>query len=106
MIQQPSIGRVVHYVLPMGKCGKHVPAIVTAVGDGDHVNLSITLDRSSDYPESDYASSGLSIIKTSAFTVHAFDVPHLESMEGGTWHWPERVESAPHGATARTNLSL
>jgi hypothetical protein len=80
MDQQPSIGRVVHYVLPDGRYpGEHRPAFIVKVWSETHVNLQVFVDGTNDY--TDYNGS---VWVTSV----AFD-PSGEQPR--SWHWPERV---------------
>ena len=71
---KPSIGRIVHYVgygTPKGEYGQECrAAIITDVGDGNTVILCIFNPKGLFFTESTYS----------------------ETKEGGTWHWPERVE--------------
>lgn len=75
----PSIGRLVHYVLPSGK---HRPAQVVEVHELGLVNLVVTLDGTND--------PGIgSADRLQAWVVA---VPYDDAAEVvGTWHWPERV---------------
>lgn len=97
--QVPSIGRIVHYILPAGpKKGEHRAAIVVRVWSDECVNLRVFLDGSNDYahehlPHYNTVLSG-DLWVTSAN--HAGGEKH----EFGTWHWPEYVpakESDPKG---------
>lgn len=78
--QVPSIGRVVHYVLPDGRNpGEHRPAFIVKVWGPTSVNLQVFVDGTNDYPE--YAGS-----------VWATSVPFDPSGEQpSSWHWPEYV---------------
>ena len=81
---KPSVGRIVHYVLPSGQVGAHRPAIVVHVWpggsgnpypDGETVQLQVFMDGSNDW----YFTS-----------IHwATSVTHDEGKAPGTWHWPE-----------------
>jgi hypothetical protein len=74
--QLPSIGRIVHFVMPSGN---HRPAIVvnvTAEGSS-RPTLQIFTDSKNDHPREN---------------IHqAHDVEYDEHGAFGTWHWPERV---------------
>lgn len=84
MSQQPSIGRIVHYVsygTPGGEYSKACrAAIITEIHDNDEVALTV------------FNPSG---------QFFNWRVPHEEidgkiepgpsGRSGGTWHWPERV---------------
>ncbi len=73
--QQPSVGRIVHYVafgtpggeFPAGVCRA---AIITGVGTGTNVSLAVF------NPNGQY------------FDNECF---HDPAKAPGTWHWPERV---------------
>lgn len=81
MDQQPSIGRVVHYVLPDGPhIGEHRPAFVVKVWSETNLNLQVFVDGTNDYPD-DYDGA---VWATSV----SFD-PSGEQPR--SWHWPERV---------------
>lgn len=73
-MMQPTIGRIVHYVM-YGTPGGEYPsvcraAIVTEVGEA-HVGLAVM------NPEGMFFNRS---------------VLEGEKSEGGTWHWPERME--------------
>jgi hypothetical protein len=89
-IPVPSVGRIVHYVLPQksdlrpSSIGEHRPAQVIRVwGENDPdaaIQLSVFLDGRNDKEEFD----GTNLWVTS--------VRHDElNKEPGTWHWPEYV---------------
>lgn len=77
MTQQPSIGRVVHYVSnhsgPEKGLTTHVAAVITAVNPNGSVNLTLIPDKLN----------------------YTIPVPSCindeENMFPGTWHWPERI---------------
>lgn len=74
--QQPTIGRVVHYVsygTPKGEyASKCVASIITQVNDaeGDSVGL---------------------FVMNPAGIFFNPDIKHDEGKAAGSWHWPERV---------------
>ena len=80
--QTPSVGRIVHYVLPEGpSIGEHKAAIIVHVPGGPGANLSLFVfpDAGNDGPN----------WKTPVWVT---DVVYDET--GGTahsWHWPEYV---------------
>lgn len=79
--QVPSIGRVVHYVLPDGRYhGEHRPAFIVKMWSATQVNLQVFVDGTNDYP--DYSGS-----------VWATSVPFdgSDTPANRTWHWPEYV---------------
>lgn len=74
--QQPSVGRIVHYV-SYGKPGGEYTsqcraAIITEVG-------------------TDTDSVGLAVLNPEGFFFNRGCVHFEEQHRGGTWHWPERV---------------
>lgn len=78
---QPSIGRVVHYVLPDGpNIAAHRPAIITDVREDGTVDLQV-------FSTGD--GTGVGDALPGVFRQAA--VPHDDSHQTGTWHWPERV---------------
>jgi len=79
----PSLGRIVHYVLPSGdNKGGHRAAMITGL-DGDAVNLTVYADQPNDRPE------GIG----DSYSFRAVSVPFDESARFGSWHWPERVKA-------------
>lgn len=92
----PSVGRIVHYVLPLGgrSGGAHRPAMVVRVWGEDEVKAG-TLDPSAlgtvqlqvftdNGPEGEYNDDLPQVMWRTS-------VPHDESGRPGSWHWPERV---------------
>jgi len=88
LAQHPSVGRIVHYVLPShsARAGEIRPAIITQVWtDLDHAsspgmcNLTVFRDQSNDFAEPGYG------------PVWAGSVIYSADNAPGTWHWPERV---------------
>lgn len=69
----PTIGRIVHYILDDGQ---HRPAIIVRVWEDGRVQLQVFTDGSNDGAP---FASGI-VWRTS---VH-------EGTESGSWHWPER----------------
>ena len=87
-IQVPSIGRVVHFVLPDSSryAGEHRPAVIVKVWDADPkpnsmVQLQVFTDGSND---GELYKSGLFW----ATSVHYADP---SENKGYSWHWPEYV---------------
>lgn len=86
--QQPSIGRVVHYVLPEGaRRGEVRPAVITRVltlidapSNPGMCNLQVLLDGSND--GLDGALGGIA---------WKGSVLYSEAPVAGTWHWPPRA---------------
>lgn len=78
----PSVGRIVHYVLPDGRNrGTHRPALIVAVWSETIVNLQVFTDGPND--GNDYVTG--QVWRTS--------VRFAEEGDFGTWHWPERPSS-------------
>lgn len=80
MSQVPSVGRIVHYVLPDGRSkGEVRPAIIIRVWSQTCVNLQVFIDHTNDYP-----------------IPQVEDLWRTSVMEGdkdqlGTWFWPPFV---------------
>ena len=87
--QTPSIGRIVHYVMPDGpNQGESRPAMVVRVWSDTTVNLQVFTDGTADGG----AYSG-GLVKA-ASVEFSEDVSQL-----GTWHWPPFV--APKEASGK-----
>lgn len=95
---QPTIGRLVHYVLEHGPAkGEHRPALIVAGpwGEDGTANLQVFLDtdelgRHNDAPSTwpeEYRPDGLAGLQLFWATSRQFDAEKAP----GTWHWPERV---------------
>ena len=73
----PSIGRIVHYILPGGpSAGEERPAIITRVVEGDMVALTAFPDAAHDHVGA------------------TFSTPcarHSDNKEPGSWHWPNAL---------------
>ena len=87
-----SVGRIVHYVLPMGSpnCGEDRPAIIAQVwNDAGMSNLSVFKGQSFDFT---FAPGGPSVspIADSGPVVLLGSVSVSAEKLPGTWHWPER----------------
>lgn len=90
--QLPSVGRIVHYVLPEGNYpGEHRPAIIVKVWGDENgnpqsdslVNLQVFTDNVNDFITAHPGGSGI-LWRTS--------VHHDEDIkEPGTYHFPERI---------------
>ncbi len=79
MPQEPTIGRIVHYVLD-DVMDEHRPAIIARVFSPVMVNLQVFVDGQND---SGLVQVGSLLWKSS--------VEHDEEFKAtGTWHWPER----------------
>lgn len=89
--QQPSIGRIVHYVLPEGpRRGEIRPAVIVRVFTGVDApinpgmcNLQVLLDGGNDGLE-----GGLGGVVWKGSVLHS---AATEAPVAGTWHWPPRV---------------
>lgn len=77
--QLPTIGRIVHFILPAGpRAGETRAAIVTNTFGGTKCNGTVFLDKANDAPDTkDYFSSA---------EYDDTDKPVI-----GTWCWPPRV---------------
>lgn len=89
VVKAPRIGEPVHYVsygTPGGEFGKECrAAIVTEVGDYP--------DGVSDADKSNIAVPvGLAVLNPTGMFFHQGAMQSELGHEGGTWHWPERVE--------------
>lgn len=87
-VPQPSVGRIVHYVLPESsrRSGEIRPAIITRVwskiedvASPGMSNLSVFQDQSDDFGDSVFNARMQG------------SVLYDESGKPGTWHWPPRV---------------
>jgi hypothetical protein len=87
--QIPSVGGVVHYVLPDGRsAGEHRPAIIVRVWDSpphsrSYVQLQVFVDGTNDYPDYNGA------VWATSVQADFGDTPAPR-----TWHWPEYVPAA------------
>jgi hypothetical protein len=76
---RPTIGRVVHYVLPSGHHpGDHRPAIITRVWSETCVNLQVFTDGDNDYDH------GPNVLRITSANYDA------DGTQPCSWHWPER----------------
>jgi hypothetical protein len=91
-MQQPSVGRIVHYV-SYGTPGGEYPktcraAVVTALGEP--LNYPLVEDEDPDSAQL----ADLCVLNPTGMFFN-IGVPQDERAEhersGGTWHWPERV---------------
>ncbi len=88
--QAPSIGRVVHFVMPNGQ---HRPARIVQVWPEDRVNIIVDLDGPNDIyfnPES-YGGKGMGTPLMS--WQGSVEPDHSDEPASNTWHWPEFVPS-------------
>ncbi len=77
---KPTIGRIVHYVLPAGpRAGQSRPGMVVNVNPDGTVNLQVFTDSATGR-EGDYYHP----------TFHQAEVKRGGTHDGGTWHWSER----------------
>lgn len=85
---KPSIGRIVHYVLPETSPhkGQHRPAIITQNFGGDACNLAVQKGQPNDF--SGGGCTGHVESQAVALVTSALLDPHGAF---GTWHWPEPV---------------
>ena len=75
MEQEPTIGRIVHYVLD-DVMDEHRPAIIVNVWGDTVVNLQVFTDGQNDTQDRTFWKSSVDYDE--------------EFKEPGTWHWPER----------------
>lgn len=74
----PTVGRIVHFVLPGGRSAGEVrPAIITRVNNETNVNLRVYLDGPNDEGASDYESSAI--------------LTNEEKRDPRGWFWPPRA---------------
>jgi hypothetical protein len=87
--QKPSVGRIVHYLLPTAAGDVVRPAIITSVEPGGS-RLSLAVFAS---PFDKSNSSDLMGDPTFSAIVRRTDVPQAdaEKFVVGTWRWPPRV---------------
>jgi len=84
--QKPSIGCIVHYILPDDRCaGEHRPAIIVKIWPEyngiQHIQLQVFTDGLND---GERYKSGIHWATSVTYADPSEDKP-------GTWHWPERV---------------
>ena len=94
MSQKISVGRIVHYKLPLrhdGDPGQWRPAMVTSVhGDGDLANLTVFLDACNDVRQIDeesFAQLGIEVLDDAHASVGSAE----EGDKQGNWRWPPRA---------------
>lgn len=96
--QQPSVGRIVHYVLPEGSrwAGEHRAAAIAQVhtplsppGSTGMCNLSVFKGQTTDFD----AGFGGAFAGRDAGSAVALvgSVNYSATAEPNTWHWPERA---------------
>lgn len=75
----PSVGRIVHYVMPDGPAkGAHRPAVVVCAFNVTCVNLQVFVDGINDGVEAHQGTLWKSSV--------------CEGTCPGSWHWPEKVD--------------
>jgi hypothetical protein len=81
---KPTIGRIVHYILPEGHTipGEHRPAMIVRVWTDTTVQLQVFTDGSNDDPKHSHEAPNV-MWKTSV-------VLDETATTQGSWHWPER----------------
>lgn len=79
MNQTPSIGRMVHYVLPMShnNKGEIRPAVIVRVWSDTCVSLYVFLDKTNDFVLNDQETSSVTL--------------DPEGKQPRSWNWPPRV---------------
>ena len=84
--QKPTIGRIVHYVLPNGRNrGEHRPAIIVKVwsdNPGGAVQLQVFTDSDA---------QGLSNDEIPNPSWRTSVMQDESAQKPGSWHWPERA---------------
>lgn len=99
MSQIPSIGRIVHYKLPVAYGpDSWRPAIITQVFEGGYAsgygsNLTVFLDGANDmrYPEHVQALSDQGCVVDNQSAGCGSVTSAEEGTEPGSWRWPPRV---------------
>lgn len=81
MEQQPSVGRIVHYV-SYGTPGGEYPSVCRAA-------IVAAVDDYQDSPRVGHVS--LCVLNPEGMFFDKAVLHDEESKRGGTWHWPERV---------------
>ncbi len=85
---KPSIGRIVHYVsygTPGGEYGKECRAAVVTEVSGHAV------DPTNGDPVGEWV-VGLCVLNPGGLFFNLGVVQMENGRDGGTWHWPERIE--------------
>lgn len=72
--QQPSIGRIVHYVAYGTPNGEYLPEHRAAIITEVHADAVV----------------GLAVLNPTGLFFHR-NIPYDPGAASGTWHWPERV---------------
>lgn len=87
MTQKPTLGRIVHFVLPSTspRAGEHRAAIVTGAWGGLVANLAVFLDQ----PE-DVSKTTSNLAPEVGVVAKAWSADYSDEFRPGTWHWPER----------------
>lgn len=70
--QEPSVGRIVHYVPVYDQAGAAVAALISGVNKDGSVNLHV-------------------FYNTPSSAVFRENIKYSEENEKNTWHWPIRV---------------
>ena len=79
---EPSIGRIVHYILSDGRSpGEHRPAIIVKIWNPDMLQLQVFTDGSNDGD----------VYKSGVFWATSVYYADPSEKKFHTWHWPERV---------------
>ena len=85
---KPSVGRIVHYVsygTPGGEYGKECRAAVVTEVNGNAIDPGTGT-------EVDAYVVGLCVLNPTGQFFNQGVVQMENGRDGGTWHWPERVE--------------
>lgn len=88
MNQKPSIGRIVHFVMPDRT---HRPATIVRCYEGEfYANLSVTLDGENDRNNLCTLAAMPPGITVSSHLWRGSVMADFTENQAGTWHWPER----------------
>lgn len=96
---KPTIGRIVHYSLPLKGPAEHEvlrPAMITEVfeggAEGPMCNLTVFLDQANDLRiHGDELRKEIGWAIPDGQSVHAFPTSVHEGTSAGTWRWPARA---------------
>lgn len=92
-MEQPTVGRTVHYVA-YGTPGGEFPAGVCRAAIVTEVSEDVTRDVEDFRPIATVETVGLCVLNPSGMFFNR-GVRYDENKAPGTWHWPERVPGAP-----------
>jgi len=101
---KPSVGRIVHYVsygTPGGEYGSKCRAAVVT-GLGEMLEYPVHGDGIDDLGPGDAQLADLCVLNPTGMFFNQGVPQDEQAHNGGTWHWPERVEqdAAPPAGSA------